>query len=255
MIGGHHVCPQHQVALPPLRLVERTNRGGLLRSERDVESRCGAHVDQARIHGGTGAIDHHGVGGRLDVRAHGVNQPVPDDDGARRHRRARHRDQPGAFDRVDVRGVGAKREAPADRDRDDRQAESNRPRHWSFSPIVCVVCGLRSVHVFLIERKLLVVEPYVASFDHHSGHVRPDLERIAFGHEEVGVFAGLEASDAIGDAEDLGGADGERLQRLLTIEPQATDIAAWYGRFRAYAASLVANANFTPAFASSPASW
>ena len=85
VIGGHHVRPQHQVALPPLRLVEGTDRGRLLRRERDVESSCGAHVDQAWIHGGTGAIDHHGVGRRLDVRAHGLNQPVPDDDGARCH--------------------------------------------------------------------------------------------------------------------------------------------------------------------------
>ena len=59
------------------------------------------------------------------------------------------------------------------------------------------------------------------------------FERIAVRDEQVGDLAGLEAADAIGDAEDLGGVDRQRLERLVAISPHATDIAAWNGRLRA----------------------
>ena len=66
--------------------------------------------------------------------------------------------------------------------------------------------------------RVLVVEADVAPFDDDSGHLRSDLERVAFGHEEVRILAGLEAADPVGHAEDLRGVDRQRLQGLLTIE-------------------------------------
>jgi hypothetical protein len=44
--------------------------------------------------------------------------------------------------------------------------------------------------------------------------VRPDLERVAVGDDEVGDLARLDGADAVADSEYLGGVDGDsRLRR------------------------------------------
>ena len=64
--------------------------------------------------------------------------------------------------------------------------------------------ALRPLRVALVQRELLVVERHVAAGDDHVRDRRPHFERIAFGDDQVGDLARLDAADAIGDAEDLG---------------------------------------------------
>src|SRR5215212_3213835 len=86
------------------------------------------------------------------------------------------------------------------------------------------------LRVALVKRELLVIERHVAAGDDDVGDRGPHFERVPPGDEQIGDLAGLEAADAIGDAQDLGGVDGQRLERLVAGEAPSHRLGSVIGK-------------------------
>src|SRR4051795_12589242 len=78
---------------------------------------------------------------------------------------------------------------------------------------------LRPPRVALVQRELLVVEAHVASIDDDVRDRGTHLERVAPADDEIGDLARFDAADLVRHAEDLGGVDGQRAQRLRARQP------------------------------------
>src|SRR5262245_51791005 len=64
---------------------------------------------------------------------------------------------------------------------------------------------LRSLRESLVQSQVLVVEAHDTAVDDHVRDCRADLERIAFRDDHVRHLAGVERTNLVGHAEDLGG--------------------------------------------------
>src|SRR3989304_6792019 len=73
--------------------------------------------------------------------------------------------------------------------------------------------------VLLVERQVLVRQSDIASCDDDTRHLGPDFERVAVCHEQVGVLALFDAAGPVGDSEDPGGVDRQRLERVVAVQP------------------------------------
>src|SRR5687768_15037961 len=89
----------------------------------------------------------------------------------------------------------------------------------AMTVLFMVASSLLPAHETLPEQPVLVLEADVAPVDDHVLDVRRDLERIAVDDEKVGDLAFLEAANRRADAENLGGVDRQRLDRLVLRQP------------------------------------
>ena len=70
----------------------------------------------------------------------------------------------------------------------------------------------------LVQPRVPVVERHQLAADEDVLRSDARVERVAVGHDQRGFLPGLDAPQAVGDAEDLGGVDGDRLERVVGRE-------------------------------------
>jgi len=72
-----------------------------------------------------------------------------------------------------------------------------------------------AVAVFFVEAGVAVFEGDFVAGDQHVLHVAANVQDVAVGRKQAGFFAGFDAAEAVAQAQQLRGVEGDALQSLV----------------------------------------